>query len=143
MTVRTEFVDFMRTMVRGDYEENDRIEAALNEEGWDGFPRFLAALFFLAVDQRFGRETEPGEIIKFVADLRADPANSETRIDPEAAETIIRSILDPEVDYDIPMGMIGTIQAVTVLAVLAEEDPTGEELDAFLAEAVQMASREV
>jgi hypothetical protein len=142
VTVKPEFVDYVRTMVRGDHATNDRIEATLDEQGWDGFPRFMSALFFLAVDRRFGAGTRPAEIIKFVADLRADVSDGGPEIDAAAAEALIGSAIDPAVDYQIPQQMIGTIQAAAVFKVLTEDAATDDELDAFLVEAVRLASRD-
>jgi hypothetical protein len=129
-------------MVRGDHAANDRVEANLDEQGWDGFPRLMSALFFMAVDRRFGAGAAPAEIIKFVAELRADVSDGGPEIDAAAAETLIQSVVDPTVDYDIPQRMIGTIQAAAVFKVLTEDNLADEALDAFLAEAAQLASRD-
>lgn len=141
MTIQPELPEYIRTLVRGDREANDRIEAQLDADGWEGFARFLAALFFLAVDRRFGEDAAPSDVIKFVAELRADLSRGGPAIDAEAAETLIGSIIDPAVDYTIDQGMIGRIQAATVYKVLADADLTDAELAAVLAEAVQLAER--
>jgi 3-methyladenine DNA glycosylase/8-oxoguanine DNA glycosylase len=141
VTVKPEFVEYIRTMVRGEHEANDEIEAELDETGWDGFPRFLASVFFLAVDRRFSKDTPPGEIIKFVADLRADASDGGPAIDPIGAENLIRSIVDSDVDYDLSQEMIGRIQAATALKILTEEELTDKQLDDFFSEAVGLASR--
>ena len=141
MTVKPEFVDYVRTMVLGDLAANDRIEAALDEQGWEGFPRYMSALFFVAIDRRFRPGTPKAEIIRFVADLRADVSEGGPPIDAAAAESMIESVLDPSVDYDAPQQMIGTIQAATVYKVLADNALSDAELDEFLAEAARLASR--
>ncbi|MGX7675575.1 hypothetical protein [Plantactinospora sp. DSM 117369] len=136
-----ELPEYIRTLVRRDRAANDRIEAQLDASGWSGFPRFLAALFFLAVDRRFGETSSHADVIKFVAELRADLTNGGPGINAEAAETLISSILDPSVDYNIEQEMIGKIQAATVYKVLTEEHISDSDLDAFLTEAVELASR--
>jgi hypothetical protein len=139
--VGPELPAYIRTLVRGDREANDQLEAKLDASGWNGFPRFLAALFFLAVDRRFGETGSHADVIKFVAELRADLTNGGPDLNAEAAETLIESILDPSIDYNIDQNMIGKIQAATVYKVLTEEDLPDSRLDAFLAEAVELANR--
>ncbi|MEU8182189.1 hypothetical protein AB0B85_16165 [Micromonospora sp. NPDC049044] len=139
--IRPELPEYIRTMVRGDHAANDAVEARLDVEGWDGLPRFLAAVFFLAVDRRFGETTGRAEVITFVGGLRAGLADGGPEIDAEAAETLIMSIIDPSIDYSISQEMIGRIQAATVQKILTEENLTDNELDAMLAEAVRIASR--
>lgn len=142
MTVKPELPAYFRTLVRGDHAANEQIEAKLDAEGWDGFPRFLAALFFVSVDRRFGEDATRADVIKFVADMRAGLVDDGPEVNPEAAETLIFSIIGPSMDYDIEQQMIGRIQAATVHKVLAEGDLTDQELDAVLAEAVELAGRE-
>jgi hypothetical protein len=91
-----EMVEYIRTMVRGDHEANDRIEARLDEIGWDGFPALLGAVFYFAVNQRFNERTSPGEIMRFVADMRAAAPAGTPEIDANAAETLIRAAVDPD-----------------------------------------------
>lgn len=140
-TIKPEFAAYFRTLIRGGHAANDQIEAKLDAEGWDGFPRFLAALFFVAVDRHFGEDATRTDVIKFVAYMRAGLGDDAPEVNPEAAETLILSIIDPSVDYDIDQQMIGRIHAATVHKVLAEGDLTDQELDAVLAEAVGLASR--
>lgn len=142
MIIRPELKEYIRTLVRGENDANDQVEVLLDEDGWDGFPRFLAALFFLAVERRFDDHPEPAEVIKFVAELRADLSRGGPDIDAAAAETLIISILDPSIDYTIQQEMIGKIQAATVYKVLADENPSDADLDAFLNEAALLAERE-
>ncbi|ROT29339.1 hypothetical protein [Micromonospora sp. HM5-17] len=141
MTINPELTEYIRTLVRGDNEAHDRIQAQLDAEGWDGFPRFLASLFFLAVDRRFGENASPAEVIKFVADLRADLANGGPDISAEDAEALIKANLDPDFDYDIEPNMIGKIQAAVIYKVLTDASVTDEQLDALLAEAAELADR--
>ncbi|GIJ78304.1 hypothetical protein SAMN05443287_101103 [Micromonospora phaseoli] len=79
-------------MVRGDHAANDAVEARLDAEGWDGLPRFLAAVFFLAVDRRFGETAGRPEVIAFVGELPAGLADGGPEINAEAAEQLIMSM---------------------------------------------------
>ncbi|GGM37507.1 hypothetical protein GCM10011608_22640 [Micromonospora sonchi] len=132
---------YIRTLVRGDHAANDVVEAKLDAEGWDGLPRYLASVFFLAVDRRFGETAGRAEIITFVGELRAGLADGGPEINAEAAEQLIMSIIDPSLDYSTSQEMIGRIQAVTVQKILTEENLSDADLDALLAEAVSLSSR--
>lgn len=132
---------YIRTLVRGDDEAHERIQDRLDAEGWEGFPRFLASLFFLAVDRKFGANSSPAEVIKFVADLRSGLARGGPEIRADEAEALINANLDPAATYQISPDAIGKIQAATVYKVLTDENLTDEELEAFLSEAVELADR--
>ncbi|MEU3454028.1 hypothetical protein ABZ671_10540 [Micromonospora sp. NPDC006766] len=144
MMINPDLLEYARTMIRGDYDANDAVEARLDADadGWDGFPRFLAAMFFLAVDRRFGVGAGRPEVIKFVADLRAGLGEGGPDIQPDAAEQLILSIIDPSIDYEISQAMIGRVQAATVQKIFTEGDLSDAELDALLAEAAQLAQRD-
>lgn len=141
MTVNPHLPDYIRTLVRGQREANDKVQAQLDAEGWEGFPKFLAAIFFLAVDRHFGEEPAPAEIIRFVADLRAHLSHDGPEINAEAAESLIAATIDPSLHYKIEPNMIGRIQASTVYKALSEENITDEDLDALLTESIRLASR--
>ncbi|MEV0215378.1 hypothetical protein [Micromonospora sp. NPDC050695] len=140
--INPDLPEYVRTMVQGDYAASVAVEARLDAAGWDGFPRFLAALFFLAVDRRFGAAARPGEVIMFVAELRASLSEGGPVIDVEAAEALILTTIDPSADYSASQEMIGRIQAATIQKVLTDDDLTDAELDALLAEAVEFAQRD-
>lgn len=139
MTTNSDLVEYVRTLVRGDTAAHDRIETRLDAAGWEGLPRFMNALFFVMVSHRFKPTDNDAEVIRFVADLRADLSDGGPELDTEGAETLIKSIIDPSIDYTIEQEMIGRIQAATIHKILTEADLTDSELDAFLSEAVQLA----
>lgn len=135
-------VEYIRTMVRGEYEENDRLEAKLDAEGWDEFPTLLGAVFYYAVTRRFAEGASQEEIIRFVAEMRAAaPAEAAEAIDANAAERLVRAALDPGVESDVESEMSGAIQGLTVMHVLGAPDVTEQDLDALLAEALKLANR--
>ncbi|MBQ1017876.1 hypothetical protein KBX71_08360 [Micromonospora sp. D93] len=134
-------VDYIRTMVRGDHEANDRIEARLDQIGWDGFPTLLGAVFYFAVNRRFDERTPPGAIMRFVADIRAATQTGTPEIDANAAETLIRAAVDPDVETAIDPQMAGRIQGLVILAILSNDAVADDDLEALLAEAAALASR--
>ncbi|WP_341719460.1 hypothetical protein QQG74_06885 [Micromonospora sp. FIMYZ51] len=136
-----EMVDYIRTMVRGDHEANDRIEARLDEIGWDGFPTLLGAVFYFAVNRRFDERTSAGEIMRFVADMRAAAPAGTPEIDANAAETLIRAAVDPDVETAIAPQMAGRIQGLVILEILGNGAVGDDELNELLAEAAALATR--
>jgi hypothetical protein len=134
-------VEYIRTMALGDYAESDRIEARIDAAGWDGFPMLLNVVFFLAVHRGLGPESSQADIIRFVAEMRAAAPATVPAIDANAAESLIRSALDPDFDPDIDAEMAGAIQALTIVHVLGNGAVPAHELDALLAEATEAANR--
>lgn len=137
---RSNLAGFIRTLVLDDYEANDRYERKLDEQGWAGFPRFLGIVFFLAVDRRFKDRNDAGEVVRFVADLRANSADTAAMLEPLATEAVIRAVLDPDATFDVDQTTLGKIQTMIVHKILSEEHLSPEELDAFLAEAEELAA---
>lgn len=139
MMIKSDVVEFARTLLRGDFEENDRYERKLDEEGWDGWPSLLSAIFFLAVDKRFGGRRDDAAIIHFVADLRAEVGDDGPVIEAAAAEALIRAVLDSSVEFSVDPAAMGTIQTLVVNKILAAENITDDELDGLLAKAKEIA----
>jgi hypothetical protein len=140
-TIKPELVEYIRTMIKGDYEANDKIESKLDVEGWEGMAPLMGATFFHLVDRYFGGELNDKKIIELVAAMRADQRAASHGIKAEGAETLIRAALDESVSIDIEPEAVGKIQALAVMKI-AEAQPLSEsELDALLTESVAMARR--
>ncbi|MGI5145925.1 hypothetical protein ACQEVC_05915 [Plantactinospora sp. CA-294935] len=142
MVIKPEMVEYIRTMVRGQYAENDRLEAKLDDEGWDDFPTLLGIVFYYAVERRFGSGATQEEVIRFVAEMRAAaPAEAAAVIDANAAETLVRAALDPDLDSDVEPEMAGAIQGMVVVHVLGAPEVTDDDLDTLLRKSEEVASR--
>ncbi|MEU1585344.1 hypothetical protein [Micromonospora sp. NPDC005710] len=139
--INPEMVDYIRTMVKGDHDSNDRIEARLDELGWGGFPTLLGAVFYFAVNRHFNAATTPGEIMRFVAEMRASSPVGTPEIDVHAAESLIRAAVDPDVDTAIDPQMAGRIQGLVILKVLGGGAVDDDELNALLADSAALARR--
>jgi hypothetical protein len=139
--VKPEIIEYVRTFVRDDYEENDRIERLLDEEGWgDGFASYLAAVFYYVIDRRFGSRWNQGAVIQFVADMRA--ANSVmAQVEPAVAEAAIRAVLDPAAELNVPALELPKTQIVAIHRAVAELDMTDSDLDELLRKAERLAAR--
>lgn len=140
MSTRSDSAEFIRTLVLGEYDANDQYEQKLDEQGWIGFPRFLATAFFLAVGRRFKTGDNHAEVVRFVADLRATSPDAAAILDPQATELVIRAVLDPDVAFDLDQTTLGKVQTMVVHKILTEEHLSADELDEFLGEAEGLAA---
>lgn len=140
--VKPELKKYFLTLVQMDREENDRVAAELDASGWDGFPRLLAALFFVAVERKFDEGASSEEIIRFVAELRATLSDGGPSFKAEDAEQLIRANLDPALDIDVEPEMIGRIQAAAVYRILADEKLPEAQLGALIDDAFALATRD-
>jgi hypothetical protein len=139
MTIKPLIIDYIRTFVRDDYAANDRIEAQLNEEGWDGLYLYLNAVFFYAIDQHFDGKRDDKAIRRFVADLRSENPEVADEIDPVLAENAIFAVLDESVDLEAPPEVLSRIQTLGIYKALNEANLSDSELDALLTRAAQLA----
>lgn len=139
MTVKPEVVEYVRTMVKGEHEANDRIEAQLDAQGWTGYGTFLNAVFFYAIDRRFAGIRNDNAIIKFVAEMRTSIEDGGSEIDAATAEAVVTSVLDSSVTFTASPEMLGKIQALATYKALTEENLSDVELDELLSEAVLLA----
>ncbi|GAA3725479.1 hypothetical protein GCM10022225_02970 [Plantactinospora mayteni] len=139
MAIKSDVVEFARTLIRGDFEANDRYEEKLDAEGWDGWPRFLSALFFLAVERRFQGGYDEAAVIHFVADLRAETVDDAAPIDASNAESLIRAVFDESVQLTVTPEAMGRIQTLATYKIIAHENLSDEDIDKLLAEAKEIA----
>ncbi|MEE6261525.1 hypothetical protein [Plantactinospora sonchi] len=128
MTIKSDVVEFAHTLIRGDFEANDRYEAKLDAEGWDGWPSFLSALFFLAVERRFQGRYDEAEVIRFVADLRAETVDKSAPIDAASVESLIKSCVRTVRTADHGPGDYGQLRTIVSYRILANENLTDDEL---------------
>nr|MDT0663457.1 hypothetical protein [Micromonospora sp. DSM 115978] len=141
MKISPDMVDYIRTMVNRNDEENDRVGQRLNEAGWGDFAALLGAVFILAVERRCGDSIDAAGAMNLVAEMRATAPVPPDYIDANAAEIVLRSALDPDIDHDVEPAMVGRIQGLVIMHVLGSPTVTDEERESVYAEARQMVSR--
>lgn len=89
MTDRSQHLDLIRLMAKGDADSYRQRCAELDAAGWEGFGEVVGAAFFLAADRAFPPNVSPAEVIRFVAETRAEIQDTGFDLDPKAAETLI------------------------------------------------------
>jgi hypothetical protein len=140
VTTSNDMVDYIRTMVKGDCAENDRVEARLDAQGWEDFRTLLGAVFYFAVNRRFPNGASDSEVMRFVTDMRAESTGGR-ETDANSAEALLRAALDPSIETDVEPMMAGRVQGLAILHILGGGRVTDDELDALLAEALEASSR--
>jgi hypothetical protein len=104
------------------------------------YTTLLAAAFMEAVNRRFSGRDSAGEVIEYVADVRARAPEVGEKIDPGRAERLIRRILADDVDVsDIDARMRGRIFIIFLVALVSDAEYDDGQLEAFLAEARKAA----
>jgi hypothetical protein len=103
------------------------------------YSTLLATAFFEAANRRFGGRDSAAEVIEYVADVRARLPEVGEKIDPGAAERVIRRALTDVDVSDISDRMTGRIFIIFLVAMVSDAEYDDVQLDAFLAEARKAA----
>jgi hypothetical protein len=140
MPVTDDEVAVLRAYLFGDQALQQELQAGLvSPAARTRYATLVAAAFFEAVDRRFAAGGTAADVIAFVADVRARSERVAAGIDPQAAERLIRSALTEEDVSDLDAETRGGIFIVVLMALVSDEHFSGDELDAFLAEARKTA----
>ncbi|TMQ95904.1 hypothetical protein ETD83_21945 [Actinomadura soli] len=142
MTVTDDQVAALRAQLAGQGDEHYRLFNQLDPQAANiGYVALVAGAFFEAVRRRFIKDGSPAddaEIIDFVTSVRLRLEESESKLDPNVGETMIKIALGklpPEARKNIG-GDVGYGTQILLLAgLIADEDLTSNELDEFLARA--------
>jgi hypothetical protein len=142
MTIHPDIVEYVRTFIRDEYTENDRIEERLAQTGLgEDFASFLSAVFFFAVDRRFDGTNDRAAIIRFVADLRAQDGPGGLDVEAPAAEAVIAAVFDPTTELNVTADSLAAIQVHVIHKAISDLQLTDDELNELLREAEQLASQ--
>jgi hypothetical protein len=134
--VATDAIDAMRTYLKGDADGYRRMVDQLDTAAKKAHGHLIGASFYIAAQRRFAANPSNAEVIAFVANLRARSDRLAEDIDPGQAERLIRAstFTDENVD-DIDNGLYSLLLA----GLIADEQLTDSDLDAFLADACKLA----
>jgi hypothetical protein len=136
-----DYAELVRCIVHDDWADYDRRTQKLNEEsGWDGWSEFLTSAFLVAVERRFDEATDPAEVIRFVAEARAEFTASGSDFDPAGAEAMINSVLGRASAAGVDTQTVVQVEIVLIRKLLRDSNLTDAELHAFLAEAEQISA---
>lgn len=139
MIVSDDQVAALRAQLAGQPEEHRRLLAQLDPEAANrGYVSLVGGAFFEAARRRFLRDGKPAddaEIIDFVSDVRLRIGDTGDKLDPNAAETMIKVAIEklpPEARGNIGGDEGFKIQSYLLAGLVGDERFTPEELDEFL-----------
>lgn len=141
MPVTDDAVAALRAQLKGDQGDHKRLFAQVNAAGNTmGYAALVSAAFTEAADRRFRAHGTTADVIRFVADVRAKSPDLAERIDPKTGERLFLSaLMDSPLD-DLDGGTIVGTQLLLLAALTADEEPTPDQLEAYLADARTLAN---
>jgi hypothetical protein len=99
----------LRAVVEGDFDWHERLVHLLHASGGlDGYGEVIAAAFFCAVHRQFPQRYCAEDVIRLVADVRAQFDLTGDLLDPRAAELGVRCALGEH-------GLLNAVSDVTVV----------------------------
>ena len=142
MAVTDDQVAALRALLVDDMDLHRQLFSALDRaEARTGYPALVTAAFGEAIERRFGANRDPGEIVRFVADVRARSDQLSSEIDPDVAERTILSALGKGSVQGLDRDAVTRAKLVLLTGVVADERLDGARLDAFLASARKLADQ--
>jgi hypothetical protein len=141
MTVTDSQVAALRAALTGDLETFDRLGGESGTDYGDEFGILMATAFITAAQRRFPDPWAFGDIIRFVGKIRAQQ-DGEELMDARAAEQLLLAALrNTPLPADISEATKAQVQFLLLETMVNEESLRGNELDAFLTDARQLADR--
>lgn len=141
MPTTTDQVATIRALLKGETEEREQLEERLDEsDSWDGYAALAVTGFIKAVERRF-TASDSTAIIDFVASVRSNSEEFSEKIDPIAAERLIKAVQGPEDIDDLDATDALGIQTALLIALIRDAQLDDAELDAFIAEAKELADQ--
>ncbi|MFB9835959.1 hypothetical protein [Actinoallomurus acaciae] len=134
--VTADAIEAMQAYLKGDADGYSRMVDRLDPAAKKAHGQLIGASFYIAANRRFAANRSNAEVIEFVGNLRARSDRLAEDIDPRQAERLVRAstFTDENVD-DIDNGLYSLLLA----GLIADEQLTDSDLDAFLEEARKLA----
>lgn len=141
MPVTDDVVAALRAQLKGDRSGYERLFAQMDNKADSArYAALVAAAFTEAAERRFRAEGTPADVIAFVSDVRTRTPGAAEKIDPKIGEQLFNSaLMDAPLDDDLTGGTIIATQLLLLAAMIADEDLTSDQLDAFLVESRTLA----
>lgn len=123
----------MRAQLTRDVEQRERLWEELEQDGGKaGYMVLLEAACFLAIDRRFGEDRSAKDVVEFVGDVRTRAPEFAERLDPVAAERLIRAVLDGTSLEDMDDKTRFSTEGLLLAALIVDEEFDEAGLEAFL-----------
>jgi hypothetical protein len=139
VVVTDEQVAALRAFLTDDQQEFDRLSDRLDRtSAWLGYSALVGSAFFDVVNRRFAPSWTVGDVIRFVAGVRAHFIEDPNELDPKHAERLIRTALGDGLIEDLT-DEIKAAQVILLPALIDEERPDAARLEEVLAQARKRA----
>jgi hypothetical protein len=140
MNVTTEHVSALRAYIVGDRDAYERLVASQVQAGGPELPVLIAEAFVQAARTRFSPRWTDGDIIRFVAKVRARSQVNANSIDPSGAEQLVRAALGGGTAHSLP-GETKALQLPLLAELVADAELDGLAIDVLLVHAQHGAKR--
>jgi hypothetical protein len=142
MAVSDAQVATLRAQLAGRLDEHlrllEQIDSASDRKAYSAL---VVACFCEAVERRFGRNGSTADVVDFVADVRSASEDATRKIDPLAAERLIRAVYtDEEVD-EVSPDQKRELYVLLLPALIGDEQFDGPGLDEFLENSRRLADQ--
>ena len=137
----SKIMDLFRAAIRNEWDAVDRAIDQLGSDRWLGGITGITAVFGLAVQRMFPADYQPHDVVRFVADARAELANPDD-IPPNEAEALVLAALgDTDYAESVPAEIAVPTQIALTLKIVSDEKPSDLDLERFLDQAEALAAR--
>jgi hypothetical protein len=140
MNVTADQVASIRAYLTGDIDGFKRISSQLDSANKDARGALIAAAFFTAAERKFAAGNA-SDVIEFVGRVRARSERLADVIDPRVAERLIRATFTDEDIDDIDGEAQGDHFGLLLAGMIAEDQPSEADLDAFLDDSKKLADQ--
>jgi len=135
-------LDFIRRLTMDADRIDDSAEPFTNDE-WNDYADTVKAALAIASERRFGAG-DYGEVIRWVGDIRARASDREGELYPLLAERLIGAAAcddAPELSEPVNGDAFARVTMLYIPAMLRDLDLSEDQLDAFFAEAEDLAQQ--
>lgn len=135
MAITDDQVALLRTQLRGEFDEYERLYAEFDKSHTDGYIELMGAAFILATERRFRPNGTRPDLIMYVANVRSKTRKAAESIDPKIAERLLLAALTDEPIDDLDANEVILTQLHLLVSMTAAEDFPASEVDGLLAKA--------
>jgi hypothetical protein len=142
MPVTDDQVAALRALLVDDIDRHRQLFGQLDRaEARKGYPALVTAAFGEAAERRFGQHYQSGDIVSFVADVRARSDRLARELDPDIAERAINAVLGHGTTRDLDKEAVTRARLVLLGGLVADARLDDAGLDEFLAAARKLADQ--
>lgn len=133
--VTDEQVELLRTQLRGEFDEYERLFAEFDQSRTGGYLELIAAAFVIAAERSFFPGGTRPDIILWVANVRSQTREAAEGIDPKIGERLIVAALAGESVDDIDADTAVVTELLLLVAMTAGGRFSESDIDKLLADA--------